>query len=376
MRELYIGLMSGTSMDGIDTALVEFNGSDKHPEIKLISGHSHQIPHALKNRLKQLSQDAPDTSIDMLGETDTELGLVFADAVNTLLRDSNISGAEITAIGSHGQTVRHQPNLKNSFSMQIGDANRISYNTGITTVADFRRKDMAAGGEGAPLAPAFHQQVFHNDKENRGVLNIGGIANLTYLPAHSQQGCSGFDTGPGNTLMDRWIQKHHNRAFDKDGQWAASTAPDTHFTRHLMGDHFICASTPKSTGLEHYNLAWLEQQLSSFKHLAADQVQASLCEFTCESIRYGIEQNMPDISTLIVCGGGVHNTHLMGRLSDQLEKTDIKVASAEAFGVSPDWVEAIAFAWLARQTLRRLPGNIAGVTGAHQDVVLGAIYPP
>ncbi len=375
MSELYVGLMSGTSMDGIDAALVEFSHIDEQQEVKLISNHSHAIPPELKEKLKLLSADSPAASIDMLGETDTELGLVFADAVNALLKFSGIKAELITAIGSHGQTIRHQPRLKNSFSMQIGDANRISYHTGITTVTDFRRRDMAAGGEGAPLAPAFHQQVFHSPNENRAVLNIGGIANLTFLPADSQQNCSGFDTGPGNTLMDAWIHKHKNSPFDKNGAWAASTDASARLVQQMMQDAFVSATPPKSTGFEHYNLTWLDRQLTEFKHLSAEQVQASLCQFTGESITYAIERSLLKIDALIVCGGGVHNSHLMKLLAQQLKRLDVRVESSEASGVAPDWVEAIAFAWLARQTIHGLTGNIPAVTGASQRVISGAIYP-
>ena len=371
MHELYIGLMSGTSMDGIDAALVEFTTNN----IKLVASHSHNIPQALKEKLKLLVLNASNTSIDMLCEADTELGLVFADAVNTLLKQSKIQSGQITAIGSHGQTIRHQPGLKNSFSLQIGDANRISYNTGITTVADFRRKDMAAGGEGAPLAPAFHQQVFHSTKENRAVLNIGGISNITFLATDTGQTCSGFDTGPGNTLMDIWIQKHKNHSFDKNGDWAASATPDNAFVKQLMLDNFLSVKPPKSTGREYYNMRWLEKQLSNFKQLGAEQVQSSLCQFTCDSIVYALQHNLPDINTLIACGGGVHNSHLMKLLSRKLKEMGIKIETSEAFGISPDWVEAVAFAWLAKQTINNLPGNIPGVTGANRDVILGAIYP-
>ncbi len=369
MPELYIGLMSGTSMDGIDAALVDFS-NDK---IKLLTSHTHEIPTKLKQKLTLLCQDNKSCSIDMLGETDTELGLLFAGAVNALLKKSNFNAQQIIATGSHGQTIRHQPTIQNSFSLQIADANRISYNTGITTVADFRRKDMAAGGEGAPLAPAFHQQVFHSENENRAVLNIGGIANLTYLPADKSKICFGFDSGPGNTLMDAWIQKHKNKPYDKNGEWAASTIADKNFLQHLMADPFVSQLPPKSTGREHFNLERLEKQLSGYAQLSNEEIQASLCQFTCDSIVKSLVENMPDISTLIVCGGGVHNKHLMKLLTNSLDK--IKVESSDSFGIAPDWVEAIAFAWLARQTLNNLPGNIPAVTGAKQAVTLGAIYP-
>lgn len=370
MPEYYIGLMSGTSMDGIDAALVEFNG--KH--IKLIASHSHHIPQALKEKLQILALDAPGASLDMLGEADTELGSVFADATNTLLKLANFRAEQITAIGSHGQTVRHRPDLKNSFSMQIGDANKISYLTGITTVADFRRKDMAAGGEGAPLAPRFHQQVFHSDDENRAILNIGGIANITYLPSQATSNSFGFDTGPGNTLMDAWIQKHRHKNYDNNGMWSASATADQQLVNHLMLDAFVNSKPPRSTGREHYNLNWLAQQLKNFSHLDAGQVQASLCQFTCNSIVHAIEEHLPETHSLIVCGGGVHNAHLMNQLSEKLAR--IRVTSSDDFGIHPDWVEAIAFAWLARQTINKKPGNLPMVTGARQETVLGAVYLP
>jgi len=356
-------------MDGIDAALVEF--SDK--KIKLLASHSHEIPAPLKDRLQRLCQDDASTTIDMLCETDTELGLLFADAANTLLQQSNTQAEQVTAIGSHGQTIRHQPNLKNNFSLQIGDANRISYNTGITTVADFRRKDIAAGGEGAPLAPAFHQQVFYSAEKNRAVLNIGGIANITYLDANENEKCFGFDTGPGNTLMDAWIKKNKNVSYDKNGEWAASATIDKYLLALLMQDSFISQAHPKSTGREHYNLDWLEIQLNNFQHLSFAQVQSTLCQFTCDSIVNAIETSLPDISTLIICGGGAHNTELVKRLSSRLKKIEVK--SSDMFGVSPDWVEAIAFAWLARQTMHNLAANIPSVTGAEKPVILGAIYP-
>lgn len=375
MRELYIGLMSGTSMDGIDTALVEFSQNT----IKLLASHNQEIPEPLKLKLKPLSLNAAEASIDMLGEADSELGLVFATAVTTLLEKTDFSAEEIIAIGSHGQTIRHRPDLKYNFSLQIGDANRISYNTGITTVADFRRKDMAAGGEGAPLAPAFHQQVFHSSSENRAILNIGGISNITFLPADdnpsdSNQTTSGFDTGPGNMLMDAWIQKNKNVNYDANGEWAASTTASDELVESLMQDAFISAAPPKSTGREHYHLDWLEQTLQKFSDLSAAQVQASLNLFTCKTICYAIKHQIPEIKKLIVCGGGVHNTQLMKSLAQELPEIDVE--SSEKYGVNPDWVEAIAFAWLARQTMNKLAGNLPAVTGAKETVILGAIYLP
>jgi len=368
MTELYAGLMSGTSMDGIDAALVEFNGS----QIKLIASHSHSIPTELKTKLSLLSLNSGAATIDMLGEADAELGDLFAEAINELLSSACIHSSQVAGIGSHGQTIRHRPDLPHRFTMQVGDANKISYKTGITTVADFRRKDMAANGEGAPLAPAFHQQVFHSKNENRAVLNIGGISNLTYLPKDKNQACLGFDCGPGNILMDAWIQQHQQQAFDKNGEWAASASADRKFVSQLMSDAFIQQSPPKSTGKEHYHLGWLKQQ-GNIKKLNAAQVQASLCQFTCDSIVYAIENHMPELSRLIVCGGGVHNAHLILLLRNRLP--EIIIESSEKHGIHPDWVEAIAFAWLAKKTLSKQSGNLPAVTGANQAVILGAIYP-
>ena len=369
MAEIYIGLMSGTSMDGIDAALVDLSEN----KFKLLGTHSHPLPAELKLTLQQLALDHPSTTIDQLGEADAELGELFADAANRLLEIYQYPAKDVMAIGSHGQTIRHHPDLKHPFSLQIGDANRIAQRTGITTVADFRRKDIAAGGEGAPLAPAFHKAFFSSSKESRGVLNIGGIANITYLPSSSTLDCSGFDTGPGNMLMDSWIQKHQQLDYDRDGHWAASGIPFTPLIEQLMKDPYQQQIPPKSTGREHYHLQWLEQELNNFKDLNAEDVQASLCEFTCLSIQYALEHFVPEIQQLIICGGGAHNKHLMRQLQSHM--SGVKVTSSEYFGLAPDWVEAVAFAWLARQTLAGLPGNLPEVTGADKAVVLGAIHP-
>ncbi len=373
MSELYVGLMSGTSMDGIDAALVEF----EQQQIKLRASHSHPIPPALKHKLQLLSQDTAEASIDMLGEADTELGQLFATATLQLLHSADTDPSAVTAIGCHGQTIRHRPDLKHRFSLQIGDANQITHLTGISTVNDFRRRDIAAGGEGAPLAPAFHQQVFSSPQENRAVLNIGGICNLTYLPGHksgyTNDTCSGFDCGPGNALMDAWIQRHKQQAYDKSGQWAGSSTADPALLKQLMSDPFLKLAPPKSTGKEHYHLNWLEQQLAGLAELDAAQVQATLCQFTCESVAMALEQHLPAVERLIVCGGGVHNSHLFDSLQQRLP--DIQIESSAQQGIDPDWVEAMAFAWLARQTLLGLPGNLPAVTGADRPLVLGAIHP-
>ena len=369
MSERYIGLMSGTSMDGIDAALVEFNNQ----HIKLIGHHSHPISNDLRQKLLTLALNDTTASIDMLGEVNAELGNVFADATLEVLKKYSCPVSSIKAIGSHGQTIRHQPDVEHPFSMQIADANRIAYRTGITTVADFRGKDIAAGGQGAPLAPAFHKAVFSSNTEDRGILNIGGIANLTFLPSNSQQASFGFDTGPGNMLMDSWIKRHQNKNFDADGNWAKSSQHDSQLLQKLLTDEYLGKEPPKSTGRERYNLQWLDTQLDEFSKLDPAIVQATLAQFTAQTIQQAVTKYMPSIRTLIICGGGNHNTHLITLLQNLL--TDIRICSSDDYGIEPDWVEAIAFAWLAKQTLEHKTVSLTEITGARENVILGAIYP-
>lgn len=361
--------MSGTSMDGIDAALIDF--SQTPPQ--LLHHHSHSIRPGLRAQLLQLAHNAAGINLDQLGAADAELGHLFAEAALTLIRQSGRQAASIRAIGSHGQTIRHQPAGPHSFTLQIGDPNRIAYLTGITTVADFRRKDMAAGGQGAPLVPAFHNTIFRVAGEHRVILNIGGIANITVLPGDAGP-CSGFDTGPGNLLMDAWIQRHQQLTLDRDGAWAASANPEPKLVQQLLNDHFIHQSPPKSTGREHYHLEWLDTQLAQLPPIAPASVQASLCQFTARSIQSAIMKFAPATRRVLVCGGGVHNLHLMQQLTSLLNP--VSVESSEHYGLHPDWVEATAFAWLAKQTLENKPGNLPAVTGAERPVILGAIYPP
>jgi anhydro-N-acetylmuramic acid kinase len=367
MSEKFIGLMSGTSLDGIDAVLVEFNNT----HVKLLQHYSHPLPKALRQKLMDLAHNRAGLDLDDLGETDAELGEVFAAATNELLKKSDIDARSIRAIGSHGQTIRHQPGAKFPFTLQIGDANRIAHLTGITTVADFRRHDMAAGGQGAPLVPAFHQAIFSKPGENRAVLNIGGIANVTFLSADAKT-CLGFDTGPGNMLMDAWIQHHHQQHYDKNGEWSASAHPNDALLKKLMSDAFIHQRPPKSTGREHYNLEWLQKQLKDLPKMDPAEIQASLCAFTANSIAYAVQQFLPGIERIIVCGGGIHNKHLIKTLQQCMHPVTIE--STEQYGLHPDWVEAAAFAWLAKQTLDHKPGNLPQVTGAKRAVILGGIY--
>ena len=355
-------------MDGIDAVLVEF---DEH-NFKLIDQYSHTIPTELRTQIFKLAHN-DNVDLAVLGASDAELGKEFASAACTLLDRNKLDKAQVTAIGSHGQTIWHSPDSAYKFSLQIGNPNQIAYHTGITTVADFRNRNMIAGGEGAPFAPAFHRAVFSNHNENRAVLNLGGIANITFLPADTQQPCIGFDSGPASVLMDHWSNRHINRPYDEDGAWAAGGTCIPALLEQLMADPYLQRKPPKSTGREYYHMAWLEQRLQGFSDLAARDVQTTLCEFTVQSVKMSLQQHVPEVQTMIVCGGGAHNRFLMQRLQQALP--DVKVDSSGQFGLHPDWVEAVAFAWYARQTLRGEAVALMDITGARHNVLLGAIYP-
>ncbi len=348
----YVGLMSGTSMDSIDAALVGLSREDCH----LIHAISYPLPADLRAELAALCAPGPG-EIDRLGVVDRRLGRSFAEAVNQLLADSAVSPEAVRAIGSHGQTVRHRPNLgADNFSLQIGDPNTIAQATGITTVADFRRRDLAAGGQGAPLAPAFHAALFAGD-QGRAVVNIGGIANVTLLSPDAPP--LGFDTGPGNGLMDDWIQLHRQQPYDPDGQWADSGTPIPTLLETLLQDPYFTRPIPKSTGREEFHRQWLQHHLGETVYAAAD-VQATLLELTATSIARAIEALPAPVAEVYICGGGAYNGALMRRLSGHLHPRP--VSTTAALGIAPEWVEAAAFAWLAHQTLAGLPGNLPSVT--------------
>jgi anhydro-N-acetylmuramic acid kinase len=362
----YIGLMSGTSVDGIDAALVSIPASGQPA---LVATHQHSLPIALRDAIQALMQPGPN-EIEREGELDIQLGHLFAQAVKELLAKSGIGSSRIRAIGSHGQTIRHRPHAPHPFTRQIGNPSVIAEETGITTVADFRARDLAAGGEGAPLVPAFHHWLFRKSGVHRVIVNIGGIANLTWLPATEDSTVLGFDTGPGNTLLDQWISLHRNQPYDRDGTWAASGHIQKELLARLLGDEYFAKAPPKSTGREHFNLAWLEQQLVDTPVL--EDIQATLAELTAASIVGGINHLPDKPAEIYVCGGGSHNRHLLARLRALL--IGIPVATTEALGFDPDWVEAAAFAWLAHQTLAGHAGNLPSVTGARHPVLLGGIY--
>ncbi len=365
--QLFLGLMSGTSMDGIDAALVRFG--NKHCDV--VAAACIPYPDSLRLGLRAVRQDPGTCTIDMLGQLDREVGECFADAASEVLSKNRTAPENIVAIGSHGQTLRHQPDAKPPFTLQIGDPSIIAARTGITVVADFRRADMAVGGQGAPLTPAFHQWLFWRDKSNRVVLNIGGIANITVLPAHGP--VTGFDTGPGNTLLDAWVRRYHNRDFDFEGSWAAQGLVSEKLLVAFMQDRYFAERPPKSTGFEYFNLGWLEGKIAECKVRPAEQdIQATLAELTCRSIADAIMLHASGTTEVFVCGGGFHNHDLMQRLSRRL--SGVNIQSTSTHGLDPDWVEAAAFAWLAKRRISGEPGNLPSVTGATRPVPLGGIF--
>jgi anhydro-N-acetylmuramic acid kinase len=366
MTELYIGLMSGTSLDGIDAALVEF----KDNKGQLIEFAYQPFPAAIKNQLEQISDANAMIFLKDYGAMDTHLGLLFAQTIEALLTKANISAHAVRAIGSHGQTVYHEPNGNHPFSLQIGDPNIIAEKTGITTIADFRRRDIAAGGQGAPLVPAFHQSAFSHSTEHRCIVNIGGIANITILPPSQSSPVIGFDTGPGNILMDQWIQKHQSLNYDAQGEWAKTGKIDYELVERLKEDPYFQADPAKSTGKEYFSLDWIYQNIR-FTDYRAEDIQASLCYLTAITITDAIKKYAPATEHVLICGGGIHNEYLLELIEENLP---CPVSSTEFFGIHPDHVEAIAFAWLAKQTLNHLTGNLKEVTGASRNVILGGIY--
>ncbi|MBV8802059.1 MAG: anhydro-N-acetylmuramic acid kinase, partial [Gammaproteobacteria bacterium] len=302
--------------------------------------------------------------IARLANLDVILGKRFAETVNTLLKNQSLYSHQIKAIGSHGQTIRHYPDRQ--FTLQIGDPNIIAAETGITTISDLRRGDMAYGGQGAPLVPAFHQYVLSDHAKDRVIVNIGGIANITLLPAKNNNVIA-FDTGPGNTLLDAWTEKHLQKPYDANGDWASQGKINQSLLEKLLSDEYFNLTGPKSTGREYFNLTWLSEYLP--KDLIPVDVQATLTALTAHSIIRSINQYLPN-SEILICGGGVHNNFLM-RLLTCLKQP---LCSTQNYGINPDLMEAMAFAWLAKQTIDRKPGNIPSVTGAKCPAILGGIY--
>ena len=365
MTEKYIGLMSGTSIDAIDAVLISLDNNK--PEI--LSSHSKPIPDELRRQILALCTSG-NNEIEQLAIVDREIAKLSAATVNELLDRCDESANNIRAIGSHGQTIRHMPEA--GYTLQIGDPNLIAELTGITVVADFRRRDMAAGGQGAPLVPAFHKAVFTSNTESRVIVNIGGISNISILSTEEKKPVTGFDTGPGNMLMDYWCQKHKGIPFDRSGKWAASGRHNQTLLSAMMTERFFHTPPPKSTGRELFNPEWLTKQLKPFSNLRPEVVQATLCHLTATGIATAIKEYAADTQAVFVCGGGAKNKTLMNILKSQLG--GITLSSTHDLGIDPGLVEAVAFAWLARQTLHRASGNLPEVTGAEGLRVLGGIY--
>ena len=361
----FIGVMSGTSLDGIDVVLAAINESVVAQQASL----SYPIPVAIKEDILAICQGQTLT-LSQLGQLDTRLGRLFADAVLALMRQENVQPTDIVAIGCHGQTVWHEPTGEAPNTLQIGDNNQIAAHTGVTVVGDFRRRDMALGGQGAPLVPAFHHALLAHPVERRMVLNIGGIANLSLLAPGVP--VRGYGTGPGNMLMDAWIWRQCGKPYDKDAQWASEGKVLLPLLQNMLSDPWFALPAPKSTGREYFNYGWLERHLARFQGLRPQDVQATLAELTAVTIAEQVLLS-GGCERLLVCGGGARNPLLMARLAALLPGTE--VSTTDAAGISGDDMEALAFAWLAWRTMSGLPGNLPSVTGACEATVLGAIFP-
>ena len=365
MSDLFLGMISGTSIDGVDAVLAEIGDTD----FRIVGANTTPFPADLHTRLRKLVEK-PQTSLRELGALDVAVGRFFAECALGLVASSGLKPQDVAAVGSHGQTVYHEPLGPEPFSLQLGDPNVIAAITGATTVADFRRLDVALGGQGAPLVPAFHAWRFGHTREQRVVVNIGGIANITVLAPGRE--VTGFDTGPGNTLLDVWIRASQRQPYDDGGRWAASGVVDRALLDVCLAEPYFTARAPKSTGRELFNREWLDARLArNSAGISAVDVQATLAELTATTIAAAIRDALPDCREVIVCGGGVHNHDLMARLA-RLAAT--RVTTTDAHGVPPDWVEGAAFAWLARARLRGLAGNVPTVTGARRPAILGGVY--
>jgi len=363
--DLYIGLISGTSVDGVDCALVRFEGNS--PQV--IGTAFTPTPKDLREQILALCT-GQNISLEIYGQVDIAIGRMFANAALELIESKGVAASDVAAIGSHGQTVFHEPDSDLPFSLQLGDPNSIAQLTGITTIADIRRRDMAVGGEGAPLAPLLHRNCLASSEFDRVIVNVGGIANITIL--RKDGSCLAFDTGPANVLMDHWIEARKGERFDEDGAWAAEGAVDSALLMELMDEPYFSEPYPKSTGRELFNAQWLEERLSRLTRIMQPQdVQRTLLELAAKSITTAIHEHVqPD--QVFLCGGGAQNDFLMTRLQTLLQPASVE--STASIGIEPDWVEAIAFAWIARETLAGRTIDTTTLTGASQPVILGGIY--
>ena len=359
----FIGLMSGTSLDGVDAVLLSFSANGA---ARLEACQYHPFPDQLRQELLAINA-AGDNEIERSGLLANQLAHLYAASIGSLLEQTHLAASDVTAIGCHGQTIRHRPDL--GFTVQIGNAALLAELTNITVISDFRSRDVAAGGQGAPLVPAFHKAMFGHAQIHRVIVNIGGISNLSDLPPTGP--VNGFDCGPGNLLMDAWINRHKGHRYDRDGAWAATGTIIPDLLHAMLRHPFLAQTPPKSTGRDTFNMAWLESLL--YPSYAPADVQSSLVELAACCICDAISVHCDRSSEIYLCGGGAHNLTLLSRLQQLLSGR--KLSITDDLGIGADWVEAAAFAWLARQTLSGLPGNLPAVTGAAGSRVLGAIYP-
>lgn len=359
---LYIGLMSGTSMDGIDAALVDVSKNT------LVYGITNKYSDEVKARIDKLLH-GPDLSLASICQLNTLIGREFAYAVNQLLQKAKLSASDICAIGSHGQTVCHNTNCSIPYTLQLGCAHTISTLTGITVVADFRTRDLVLGGQGAPFAPLYHQQLFSGRNDHIAVVNVGGISNITFI--HGNEPTKGWDVGPGNCLMDAWIRTQQGKDYDAGGEWAQQGEIIAPLFEALMTDSFITSSAPKSIGKEYFSLSWLKNHLRD-GYKAVD-IQTTLLAFTAQTIANSVLNEPNQVEQMYLCGGGTHNHALLHRLTELLPETRVK--SIAEVGISPDYLEAMMFAWLAAQTINHVPVDLTTITGSRTPAILGAIYP-
>ncbi len=369
MSELFIGLMSGTSVDAIDAVLMDFSKSPTH----LVASFSQPIENELKNEINQLISN--NTWPQNIEYVDSEFAKASTQAVHNLLASASVETSQISAIGSHGQTIFHAPNDIPGISIQIGNAQIIANQTGITTIANFRQADIDAGGQGAPIACAFHAKTLQHEHEDRIILNLGGIANITALPRNTAEKIIGFDTGPANGLLDAWIKKHQGLDFDKNGAWAKSGTVDNGLLNVMLEDEYFKLAPPKSTGREKFNLIWLQYMLDQYEEFVTEKdVQATLIALTTQSISNAIQTWAPNTSRMLLCGGGSYNPYLVSQLQNSMP--NIPVETSSKHGISEEWMEAMAFAWYAKRKLEGKTANIPSVTGASKKVILGETYQP
>ena len=360
-RDLYIGLMSGTSLDGIDAVLASFAEGPK-----LLGTLFVPFPPAPRDELLALLRPTHD-ELHRSARAGNVLAGIYADAVNKLLRGAGVDPKRIRAIGCHGQTVRHNP--QRGYSIQLVNAAALVEQTGISVVCDFRSRDIAAGGQGAPLVPGFHAAAFRDAARRRAIVNLGGIANITFLPGVAD--VTGFDSGPGNVLMDEWVAEKRGLSYDADGGWAAQGQVQDDLLKRLLADPYFSTDPPKSTGREAFNIEWARAHIE--QHHRAEDVQATFAELTARSVAAALTRYCGGTEQVFLCGGGAANAELVRRIRRALP--ELEVASTAALGIEPDWVEALAFAWLARETISGRPANLPSVTGARGARILGCIYP-